>query len=141
MRQFLFIAVVRATELSIRLSDWIFAIPTWVVISLYLSSRSTVARIGLLFMNIIDREQVVAANEADSPEDLHLQQTELELLNAASQIRDHYLETGNWTQEHTDAIEAVGNKLLNVCGWEEESIHEYMRRVVEAEGTGLGYGP
>ena len=139
MRQFLFSAVVRATELSIRLSDWIFAIPTWVILNLGLFSRSTVARIGLLFMNIIDREQVVAANEADSPEQLHSHQTELALLSAASQIRDHYLETGDWTQDHTNALEAVSNKLLNDCGWEEDDIHAYMRRVVEADGTGLSY--
>ena len=141
MRQSIFNAVVRLTELSIKLSDWIFAIPTWVVLNLGLLSRSTIAKIGLFTMRVIDRDQLEAIQELNEfeGEQLHSQQTELELLSAASTIRDHYLETGEWTPEHTMALEAVSNKLLNDCGWEEDDIHAYMRRVVEADGTGLSY--
>jgi hypothetical protein len=141
MRQSIFNAVVRVTELSIKLSDWIFAIPTWVVLNLGLFSRSTIAKIGLFGMRMIDRDQLEAIQELNEVEgeQLHSQQTELELLSAASTIRDHYMETGEWTPEHTMALEAVSNKLLNDCGWEEDDIHAYMRRVVEADGTGLSY--
>lgn len=139
MRQFLFSTVVRTTEILIRLSDWVYVIPTWIFVNLAQLSRMVIARIGLVLMNLIDREQVVAANElGENPEQLHSQQTELELLSAASKIRDHYLETGEWTPEHTMALEALSNKLLNDCGWEEEDIHNYMRRVVES-GTDLSY--
>ena len=143
MRHSIFNGIVRVTELSIRLSDWIFAIPTWVILNLGLLTRSTIAKIGLFGMWAVDRDQmeaIQALNEFQAEnEQQYSQQTELELLSAASKIRDHYLETGDWTPEHTMALEAVSNKLLNDCGWEEDDIHAYMRRVVEADGTGLSY--
>lgn len=139
MKQFLFQAVVRITELLIKLSDWTYAIIAWFPLNMGQLSRMVIARIGMFLMKALDKEQVEAAESLAAPQEGgYSQQTELELLSAASKVRDHYLETGEWTPEHTMALEALSDKLLNDCGWEEDDIHNYMRRVVEA-GTDLSY--
>ena len=43
---------------------------------------------------------------------------ELKLLEAAYKVRNHAQES-DWSDEHTQALEAVGDALLNECGWEE----------------------
>jgi len=55
---------------------------------------------------------------------------ELKLLTSLSQVRDHAKDTGDWTEHHSDALEAVGNALLNECQWEEESVHQYLKQIV-----------
>ena len=59
-------------------------------------------------------------------------QLELKLLNGASQVRDHAKETGDWTEDHTDAIMAIGNALIAELDWEEDYVHQYLREVVES---------
>ena len=55
-------------------------------------------------------------------------------------MRDHAKDMGDWTEQHSDALEAVGNALLNECDWEEESVHQYLKQIVESI-EGLEYGP
>ena len=64
--------------------------------------------------------------------DVYKRQLELRLLAAASQVRDHAEETDDWTEQHTEAIAAIGDTLLNELGWEEDNIHRYLREVVES---------
>ena len=66
-------------------------------------------------------------------------QLELKLLNSASQVRDHAKETGDWTDNHTEAIMAIGNALIAELNWEEDHVHQYLREVVESI-DGLEYG-
>jgi len=142
MKKVLFDTVVRTTEALIRLSDWFYAAVIWIPSNLGELSRVTIARLGLFLMNAIDEETVKKSNDllpSEQKAELQKQQIELHLLSAASMVRDHYLETGEWTDGHSEAIEALGNQLLNECDWEEDDIHDYLRSVVEA-GTDLHYG-
>lgn len=142
MKQVLFTTVVVTTEALIRFSDWFYTAIAWAPLALANASRTIIARSGLFLMNVIDKEKVEEANNAfigEQKGELKKQQIELQLLSAASQVRDHYLETGEWTTEHSEAISALSNQLFNECDWEEDDIHTYMRSVVEA-GTDLRYG-
>jgi predicted transcriptional regulator len=57
---------------------------------------------------------------------------ELKLLTGASQVRDHAREMGDWTEQHSDAIEAIGEALVGELGWEEGHVHQYLREIVES---------
>jgi hypothetical protein len=141
MKQELFVVTVRATEMFIKISDWIFGLIAAVPVNLGLLSRGFFAQVGYRILILLDKEQVDRSNGIlpEGEQELHRQQVELQLLSAASMVRDNYLETGEWTEQHTEALEALSNQLLNECDWEEEHIHQYMRSVVEA-GTDLNYG-
>ena len=78
-------------------------------------------------------EQAVMESEAKAVND------ELSLLTTAGKIRDHAQEHGDWTEYHTEALNQIGEALLNECGWEENAVHQYLRQVVESI-EGLEYG-
>ena len=63
---------------------------------------------------------------------------ELEILGAISHVKEDALQKKAWTSQHSEAINILGNKLCQECDWEEERIHDYMRRVIESI-PGLGY--
>lgn len=101
-------------------------------------AKVVVAKTGWFLMGLVDREKIKAYNEyveaASAPQEenqLQSQQTELNLLSAASQVRDHAKANGEWTDSHSEAIEAVGNSLLDL-GWEEGHVHQYLKQVVES---------
>lgn len=102
-----------------------------------------VAKISYALMKVLDREAVeeyeVMVEMALPSSELAVQQTELNLLDAANKVKVHAETTGNWTDDHSNALEAVSNALLNECEWEEDDIHAYMKRLVESI-DGLEYG-
>jgi len=57
---------------------------------------------------------------------------ELKLMESSYKVRDHAKETGDWTDHHTEAIEAIGNALLLDIGWDERSVQQHMKSVVES---------
>ena len=141
MRQALFVATANATLKLNEASDWAFGLICLVPLNLGLLSRGLISLVGRSIMILLDKEQydIHQATYADQTGELQKQQIELQLLSAVSMVRDNYLETGHWTDEHTNAIRSLSNQLRQECDWDEESVHQYMRSVVEA-GTGLHYG-
>lgn len=84
-------------------------------------------------------EGAVAGGLAEGPSSLQAQSMELRLLSSAGQVRDHAKESGDWTEHHTEALNAIGNALMNDHGWEEDSVHQYLKSLVESI-DGLEYG-
>ena len=79
-------------------------------------------------------------NDQDGqPSELEVQNMELRLLASAVQVRDHAKETDDWTDRHTEALNAVGEALIVEAGWEEDAVHQYLRGLVESI-DGLEYG-
>ena len=134
MQEFIFDAVTNVTCFLIWLSDRFFGIPSAAFVWLGQRVRVVIARIGFFFMKIIDPSKAKTAElEAENdPVELATQGLELKLLSAAYKVRDHAIETGDWTDHHSEAIEAVGNALLLDIGWEEEHIHAHLKSVVES---------
>ena len=130
MKKRLFDFVAWSTATSIWLTD------IGVQVFLWLASLSKVllAKGGILLLNLIDADlfaEKVAEEEAQQEIIGHVMDRVFG--------KEHALETGDWTDQHTIAIEAIGNALLNECNWEEEDVHRYLREVVETD-TGLSYG-
>lgn len=101
--------------------------------------RVGIAKLAVVLMKRIDKEAYQQTiDEAEAAQELKQQSTELELLSNATKLKEHALETGEWTDDHSEALNAIGNALLNDCDWDEDDIHQYLRDVVES-GTGLSY--
>lgn len=102
-----------------------------------------IAKASYALMKVLDKEAIdqyeAMINIATPSSELVVQQTELNLLDAANKVKIHAEATGHWTDDHSDALEAVSNALLNECEWEEDDIHAYMKRLVESI-DGLEYG-
>jgi len=134
MRNFLFETVARITYSIIWLIDRIFGIPSALLIWIAQFIRMPVAKLGFYIMRRIDPVQAKQAEtEAENgPEELASQGMELKLLHSAYKVRDHAIETGDWTDHHTEAIEAIGNALLIEIGWDEKFVHSHLRSIVES---------
>ena len=134
MRKFLFEAVARITYAKMWVLQRLFGIPAGVLMWLGQTSSSLVAKVGFAIMKRIDPLQckgAEAAAEAD-PGELEFQNMELGLLSSAYKIRDHAMAYGDWTDEHTEAIEAVGNALMDQVGWDPQHVHNHLKSVVES---------
>ena len=93
---------------------------------------------GNIFATIlswIDSERVEHAEHVAEQYPLAM---ELEILGAVTAIKEDALDKKKWTEQHSMALNVLGNRLFNECDWDEERIHDYMRRVVESI-PGLGY--
>ncbi len=84
---------------------------------------------------LIDRERV---DHAEQVIDQFVMSRELEILGAISHVKENALNSKVWNEKHSNALNILGNRLFQECDWEEERIHDYMRRVVESI-PGLGY--
>ena len=108
------------------------------------ASLRLVGNVGYFFMNLIDSkkvrlyEQMMDIDE-ESASELASQAMELRLLASANQVRDHARETDDWTDRHTEALNAIGDALMVEAGWQEESVHQYLKDLVESI-EGLEYG-
>jgi hypothetical protein len=79
--------------------------------------------------NLEEAERIIEATAVN---------TELTLLSKASELKDHAVSIGDWTEHHTVALNAIGNALLHECDWEQKDVHTYLKRVVESV-PGLTY--
>ena len=134
MKNLAFQFFTRLTYGLIWFSDRFFAIPAAAMLWLQQSARVSVATLGYMAMRQIDDQRCKAIEaEADSdPEELTRQGMELKLMESSYKVRDHARELGDWTDHHTEAIEAIGTSLLLDMGWDEEAVQQHMRDVVES---------
>ena len=102
----------------------------------------TTGRIGQFLLRLIDGDRLQwyesLLDAAEAPSEIEQQNLELTLLQSAQKVRDHAKEN-EWTEQHTDAMSAVGDALIAEFGWEEDSVHQYLKELVESI-DGLQYG-
>lgn len=117
----------------------------WLITFVNAVSLRVVGTIGYALMNLIDKQRVemyskiIHGIEQPGMSELESQAMELRLLASANQVRDHAKETDDWTDRHTEALNAIGDALIVEAGWEEESVHQYLKSLVESI-DGLQYG-
>lgn len=132
MRGFLFNAIAQVFA-------WQIAAVTWVS-NLALG---ILGNTGHFFMRLVDGKRLDVYTELlegqEQGSELQKQSMELRLLASANQVRDHAKETDDWTDRHTEALNAIGDALIAEIGWQEESVHQYLKGLVESI-DGLEYG-
>ncbi len=131
MKGFLFQAVATVSAWHIATIQWISGLLC-----------STIGNVSYWLMKRIDAKKVAVYEEVLRPEgqsELEAQGLELKLMGSAIQVRDHALETDDWTEQHTEALNAIGDALIVEAGWEEDNVHTYLKELVESI-DGLEYG-
>jgi hypothetical protein len=78
------------------------------------------------------RCEIIETEANADPFELEMQTMELKLLESSYKVRDHAKETGDWTDQHTEAIEAIGTALHTELGWDEDSVMHHMQSVVQS---------
>ncbi len=124
MKNFLFQAVAQVSAFFIQLN-----------LRVATGLNSWIGQVGYALMVLIDKKRLGIYEQMANPEtinELTIQQTELNLLNSASQVRDHAKETGDWSPQHTEAINAIADSLVLEFGWEEGHVNRYLKEVVES---------
>ena len=132
MRTFLFNAVTQTSAVMIAIVQRSGILLTTLIgnTGYWLMKKIDSKRLGMY-------EKLLEAAEGSS--ELESQTMELRLLASANQVRDHARETEDWTDRHTEALNAIGDALMFEAGWEEESVHQYLKGLVESI-DGLEYG-
>ena len=101
------------------------------------------AAINVKMLEVIHPESMREANiEIEKMQQRHeaeMASLELKLIKAVHQVRDHAKAAQDWTEQHSDAVEAVGNALMEECGWGERDVHQLIKEAVESI-DGLEYG-
>jgi len=139
MRQLAFNAIAFVSASTIWALDKSLALTVGVLVFLNAWSKVGAAKLGVVLMNLAMPGEVDRmVEEEEAQQEFEQQNTELNLLSTATKLKEHALETGDWTDHHSEALNAIGNALLNECNWEEEHVHQYLKDVVE-NGTGLSY--
>ena len=91
---------------------------------------------GAFLMRTIDSQRLevydTLLRASQEPNELDQQNMELQLLASASQVRDHAQETDDWTDRHTEAINAIGEALITEAGWDIDHVDRYLKELVES---------
>ena len=130
-----------AFKIVTQASAWLI----WLITFVNTVSLKVVGNIGYFLMNLIDKKrvemysQLLEGFEQPGMSELESQAMELRLLASANQVRDHAKETEDWTDRHTEALNAIGDALISEAGWQEDSVHQYLKGLVESI-DGLEYG-
>ena len=131
MRRLIFNGIAQVTALQILAVRWISDRILWVL-----------GNVGHSMLNLVDSKRLALysqVTEGTQSNELNSQAMELRLLASATQVRDHAAASNNWTDQHTEALNAIGDALIAEIGWEEESVHQYLKGIVESI-DGLEYG-
>lgn len=85
--------------------------------------------ISAQLMTIVDKDRF---NHARTALDQLPELKELDLLMAASKVKDDAIKNKTWTIKHTIAMNQIGSALYAQCSWEPARIHQYLKQVVES---------
>jgi len=134
MKNFLFQLFTRGTVSMLWLSDKFFGIPVAILLWLAAFFRVNIAKVGYVLMRVTDarRCEIIETEANADPFELEMQTMELKLLDSSYKVRDHAKEIGDWTDQHTEAIEAIGTALHTELGWDEDSVMDHMQSVVQS---------
>jgi len=135
MRQTLFEAYAALSGFYIRGCDLVTTSVCHLLIFVNNFHKELFSNLSIRTLRLIHPESFKEAEE----EILKMQQAEkdkitsieLQLLASAQKVRDHAKNYDDWTEQHSEALESVGQALVETCGWAPESVDQYMQEVVE----------
>ena len=136
MRNFLYENIGRACLLFAGLTEVVGNALIWVTAKVFESLRIGFAHFCMWLLMRVDSKRVQAERDANEQSRVH---TELTLMAAAVSIKEGAIELGDWTDEHSEALNMVGVGLIQECNWEPAQVHRYFKPLVESF-EGLEYG-
>ena len=146
-RKMLFRIVAAISAVLLYSNEWLTnrLAASFIAVNRYI--RKFFAAISLWIMQKLDPETMKSYELSQEllsrtaiPSETRIQNTELKLLEAGYKVRNHARDTGEWSDDHSEALNAIGDALLNECSWPEPKVHEKLKEIVESI-EGLQYGP
>ena len=122
----------KTIELIGNISEWLA--DACLTIGIFL--QTAVARVGYKTTAWIYPKNL---QEAEKQIETAATNIELSVLFKVTELKEHAIRTGEWTESHSEAMNALGNALVNECDWKEDDMHSYIKKVVESV-PGLRYG-
>ena len=135
MRNFLYETIGRSCVLFATTTEFVGNALVWIVVKSAEFLRVSYAHFCMWLLKIVDGKRVKAEQEANEQSRVS---AELALMQAAVHVKESSIEIGDWTEEHSEALNMIGVGLINECNWEAAQVHHYFKPLVESI-EGLNY--
>ena len=136
MRNFLYNALGRSCVIIAGIIDATTNFLVIALIKIAQLQKVAIAHATMWLLGLVDGKRV----EAEKEETAQLRNTlELGLMQTAIKIKENAIEMEEWTEDHSDALNMVGVRLIEECNWEADAVHRYFKPLVESL-DGLEYG-
>lgn len=129
MRSFLFQSASKVGEISVITVQYSAVFTINFIRFVSNTTLQLIAFLTRISMAVIDKERFENLEAYYSQKDMHI---ELKTLNSLMILKEDAIAQKRWTGAHTEALQMLGNTLINECDWEENRMHAYMRSVVES---------
>lgn len=136
MRNFLFELIGKACIVYAGFSDRLTDVLVWIFTNSLATVKLWVAHASMALLKMVDAKRVEAEQEQMANMRTRL---ELQLMQAAVRIKENAIEEEDWTDEHSEALNMVGMRLVMECNWSHPQVHKYFKPLVESF-EGLEYG-
>ena len=136
MRSFLYETVGKSCFLFAATVEFTGNALIWVIAKAAELLRVGYAHFCMWLLKRIDGKRVQAEKDANEES---RSSSELALMAAAISVKESSIEMGDWTEEHSEALNMIGVGLIHECNWEPAAVHRYFKPLVESI-EGLDYG-
>lgn len=116
-------------------TDFVANLLILMTVKVFTFNKVTYAHLCMWLLKRVDGERV----EGEQSETERLKSMlELALMQAAIRIKESAEADDSWTDDHSEALNMVGVRLIEECQWEADSVHSYFKPLVESI-EGLDY--
>lgn len=136
MRSFIYDSIGRICVLFAGVSDWTSNLIILAVVKINSFAKVSFARFCMWLLMRVDGKRVKKEKQANENEKTQL---ELALMQSAIRVKENALDGEDWTEEHSEALNRIGLRLIYECDWEPAAVHRYFKPLVESV-EGLDYG-
>lgn len=135
MKTFLYDLVAHSCIFFAGFNDSIANLLIFGTVKLFTFNKVNYAHFCMWLLKRIDKKRV---DEEQSETDRLKSMLELTLMQAAIRIKESAEADSTWTDDHSEALNMVGVRLIEECNWEPDSVHSYFKPLVESI-DGLDY--
>lgn len=136
MRNFLYESIGRVCILFAEVSDWSANLLVLAIVKSSMFFKVAFAHFCMWLLKRVDGKRVEAEKQATENEKTQL---ELILMQSAVRVKENAVEIDDWTDDHSEALNMIGIRLIQECDWEAAAVHRYFKPLVESF-EGLDYG-
>lgn len=135
MKSLLYDTIARSCLLFSTIVDSVARFLVNTIVKLLTATKISYASFCMFLLKITDKKRLEIEKEDLERGNAML---ELALMQAAVRIKESAVEHDEWTQDHSNALNMVGIRLIEECDWEADSVHKYLKPLVESV-PGLEY--
>lgn len=135
MKTYLYDLIAHSCIAFAGVTDFVANLLILVTVKVFTFNKVTYAHLCMWLLKRVDGERV--KGEQSETERLK-SMLELALMQAAIRIKESAEADDSWTDDHSEALNMVGVRLIEECQWDSVSVHSYFKPLVESI-EGLDY--